>query len=93
MSSASFLYSSQLGFRSGCSRDSGRKRFLMALDTDVAVVDMSDVSRQPSLFYHLGVRESFDMANNVILYHDTDADTAQSLKDMVSQKNTVSIKS
>ncbi|KAM9172812.1 mitogen-activated protein kinase kinase kinase 15 isoform 2-T2 [Pangshura tecta] len=57
---------------------------------DVAVVDMSDVSRQPSLFYHLGVRESFDMANNVILYHDTDADTALSLKDMVSQKNTAS---
>lgn len=41
---------------------------------------MSDVFRQPSLFYHLGVRESFDMANNVILYHDTDPDTAQSLK-------------
>ncbi|XP_074850086.1 mitogen-activated protein kinase kinase kinase 15 isoform X2 [Carettochelys insculpta] len=59
-------------------------------DADVAVVDMSDVSRQPSLFYHLGVRESFDMANNVILYHDTDVDTAQSLKDMVSQKNTAS---
>ncbi|KAJ7396545.1 Mitogen-activated protein kinase kinase kinase 15 [Pitangus sulphuratus] len=59
-------------------------------DADVAVVDMSDISKQPSLFYHLGVRESFDMANNVILYHDTDADTAQSLKDMVSQKNTAS---
>ncbi|KAF4027272.1 hypothetical protein G4228_019075 [Cervus hanglu yarkandensis] len=41
---------------------------------------MSDISRQPSLFYHLGVRESFDMANNVILYHDTDTDTALSLK-------------
>ncbi|MEQ2190048.1 hypothetical protein GOODEAATRI_031461 [Goodea atripinnis] len=51
---------------------------------------MSDVFRQPSLFYHLGVRESFDMANNVILYHDTDPDTAQSLKDMVAQKNTAS---
>uniref|UniRef100_A0AAX7VQB5 mitogen-activated protein kinase kinase kinase n=1 Tax=Astatotilapia calliptera TaxID=8154 RepID=A0AAX7VQB5_ASTCA len=49
-------------------------------DADIAVVDMSDVCRQPSLFYHLGVRESFDMANNVILYHDTDPDTAQSLK-------------
>uniref|UniRef100_A0A8C6LYQ2 mitogen-activated protein kinase kinase kinase n=1 Tax=Nothobranchius furzeri TaxID=105023 RepID=A0A8C6LYQ2_NOTFU len=59
-------------------------------DADIAVVDMSDVFRQPSLFYHLGVRESFDMANNVILYHDTDPDTAQSLKDMVAQKNTVS---
>ena len=47
---------------------------------DIAVVDMSDVFRQPSLFYHLGVRESFDMANNVILYHDTDPDTGQSLK-------------
>ncbi|XP_048865951.1 mitogen-activated protein kinase kinase kinase 15 isoform X2 [Brienomyrus brachyistius] len=59
-------------------------------DADIAVVDMSDVFRQPSLFYHLGVRESFDMANNVILYHDTDPDTAQSLKDMVTQKNTAS---
>ncbi|XP_051682948.1 mitogen-activated protein kinase kinase kinase 15 isoform X2 [Oryctolagus cuniculus] len=59
-------------------------------DADVAFVDMSDVTRQPSLFYHLGVRESFDMANNVILYHDIDADTALSLKDMVAQKNTAS---
>lgn len=52
----------------------------LRLIADIAVVDMSDVFRQPSLFYHLGVRESFDMANNVILYHDMDPDTAQSLK-------------
>lgn len=53
---------------------------IISFPSDIAVVDMSDVGRQPSLFYHLGVRESFDMANNVILYHDTDPDTAQSLK-------------
>ncbi|ELK29208.1 Mitogen-activated protein kinase kinase kinase 15 [Myotis davidii] len=57
---------------------------------DIAVVDMSDISRQLSLFYHLGIRESFNMTNNVILYCDTDVATALSLKDMVTQKNTVS---
>ncbi|XP_066213810.1 mitogen-activated protein kinase kinase kinase 15 [Saccopteryx leptura] len=54
---------------------------------DIAVVDMSDISKQPLLFYHLGVRESFDMANNMILYFDTDENTSLSLKDMVTQKN------
>ncbi|KAI5939328.1 Mitogen-activated protein kinase kinase kinase 15 [Manis javanica] len=52
-------------------------------DADIAVVDMSDVSRQPLLFYHLGVRESFNMINNVILYHNMDADTALSLKESI----------
>ncbi|XP_042190178.1 mitogen-activated protein kinase kinase kinase 15 isoform X2 [Callorhinchus milii] len=51
---------------------------------------MSDVFRQPTYVYHLGVRESFDMANSVILYHDTDLDTMHSFKNMVSQKNMAS---
>ncbi|XP_062980692.1 mitogen-activated protein kinase kinase kinase 5 isoform X2 [Elgaria multicarinata webbii] len=48
---------------------------------------MSDAFRQPSLFYHLGVRESFSMANNIILYCDTNADSLQSLKEIICQKN------
>ncbi|XP_051870070.1 mitogen-activated protein kinase kinase kinase 15 isoform X2 [Pristis pectinata] len=49
-------------------------------NADIGVVDMSDVFRQPTLFYHLGVRESFSMTNNIILYHNTDLEGAQSLK-------------
>lgn len=47
---------------------------------DIAVVEMTDAFRQLSLFYHLGVRESFSMANNIILYCDSNADSLQSLQ-------------
>uniref|UniRef100_A0A8C3AX47 mitogen-activated protein kinase kinase kinase n=1 Tax=Cyclopterus lumpus TaxID=8103 RepID=A0A8C3AX47_CYCLU len=56
---------------------------------DIAVVEMTDAFRQPSLFYHLGVRESFSMANNIILYCDTNSDSLQSLQEIICQKNTV----
>ncbi|XP_070589691.1 mitogen-activated protein kinase kinase kinase 5 isoform X1 [Erythrolamprus reginae] len=56
-------------------------------NADIAVVEMSDAFRQPSLFYHLGVRESFSMANNIILYCDTNTDSLQSLKEIICQKN------
>ncbi|CDQ57491.1 unnamed protein product [Oncorhynchus mykiss] len=57
-------------------------------NADIAVVEMTDAFRQPSLFYHLGVRESFSMANNIILYCDTNSDSLQSLQEIVCQKNT-----
>uniref|UniRef100_A0A8D0CP38 mitogen-activated protein kinase kinase kinase n=1 Tax=Sander lucioperca TaxID=283035 RepID=A0A8D0CP38_SANLU len=59
-------------------------------NADIAVVEMTDAFRQPSLFYHLGVRESFSMANNIILYCDTNSDSLQSLQEIICQKNTVS---
>ncbi|XP_012882241.1 PREDICTED: mitogen-activated protein kinase kinase kinase 5 [Dipodomys ordii] len=58
-------------------------------NADIAVVEMSDAFRQPSLFYHLGVRESFSMANNIILYCDTNSDSLQSLKEIICHKNTM----
>ncbi|XP_053772953.1 mitogen-activated protein kinase kinase kinase 15 [Desmodus rotundus] len=70
--------------------DSGDKAVLdVFYRADIAVVDISDISKQPSLFYHLGVRESFNMANNVILYYDTNNDTILSWKDMITHKNSV----
>uniref|UniRef100_A0A665WL70 mitogen-activated protein kinase kinase kinase n=1 Tax=Echeneis naucrates TaxID=173247 RepID=A0A665WL70_ECHNA len=59
-------------------------------NADLAVVEMTDAFRQPSLFYHLGVRESFSMANNIILYCDTNSDSLQSLQVsvIICQKNT-----
>ncbi|XP_068197922.1 mitogen-activated protein kinase kinase kinase 5 isoform X2 [Antennarius striatus] len=57
-------------------------------NADIAVVEMTDAFRQPSLFYHLGVRESFSMANNIILYCDTNSNSIQSLQEIICQKNT-----
>uniref|UniRef100_A0A3B3VKR0 mitogen-activated protein kinase kinase kinase n=1 Tax=Poecilia latipinna TaxID=48699 RepID=A0A3B3VKR0_9TELE len=51
------------------------------LSADVAVVEMSDSFCQPSLFYHLGVRESFSMTNNIILYCYRQDSDLQALKE------------
>uniref|UniRef100_UPI00358FBA8C mitogen-activated protein kinase kinase kinase 15-like n=1 Tax=Myxine glutinosa TaxID=7769 RepID=UPI00358FBA8C len=47
---------------------------------DVALVEVGDCYRQPSLFYHVGVRESFNSRSTALLYGGTDPDTASSLQ-------------
>ncbi|XP_030894905.1 mitogen-activated protein kinase kinase kinase 6 isoform X2 [Leptonychotes weddellii] len=56
----------------------------------VVVLEVSSSLAQPSLFYHLGVRESFSMTNNVLLCSQADLPDLQALREDVFQKNSVS---
>lgn len=50
------------------------------MSTDVVVLEVSSSLAQPSLFYHLGVRESFSMTNNVLLCSQTELPGLQALR-------------
>nr|XP_017530747.2 mitogen-activated protein kinase kinase kinase 6 isoform X2 [Manis javanica] len=56
-------------------------------NADVVVLEVSSSLAQPSLFYHLGVRESFSMTNNVLLCSQADLPDLQALREDVFQKN------
>lgn len=51
-----------------------------SVPTDVVVLEVSSSLAQPSLFYHLAVRESFSMTNNVLLCSQADLPDLQALR-------------
>lgn len=51
-----------------------------SVSTDVVVLEVSNSLAQPSLFYHLGVRESFSMTNNVLLCSQAELPGLQALR-------------
>lgn len=55
-------------------------RACTSVHTDVVVLEVSNSLAQPSLFYHLGVRQSFSMTNNVLLCSQAELPDLQALR-------------
>lgn len=49
-------------------------------NADVVIIDLSLQVQRSSLIYHLGVRESFNMKQNILIYNDLNSEDTLRLK-------------
>ncbi|XP_076252318.1 apoptotic signal-regulating kinase 1 isoform X2 [Rhynchophorus ferrugineus] len=61
-------------------------------DADVVIIDISRTEQQATLMYQLGVRESFNMRQNILIYNHTDDETTLKLKLSCSNYTFISYK-
>lgn len=60
-------------------------------NADVVIVDLSIKNQISSIYYHLGMRESFNMKQSILIYNDLDSESTIRFKVQIGIKDVLFI--